>query len=167
MRALVVVESIWGNTETIARAIATGIGGDDVDVVSAVDAPAALAEDVDLVVVGGPTHAFSMTTASTRESARQQGATTIPVRGIREWIEQLASPSRAVRVATFDTRTVSPRLPGSAAKKAMKRLVARGLEPAAKPETFGVHGYGGPLADGEESRATEWGASVAAAVTGR
>ena len=166
MRALVVYESIWGNTEAIARAAATGVGG-EVDVVSAVDAPAALPDDIDLVVVGGRTHAFSMTTAKTRESARQQGATTIPTRGIREWIDQLATPSRAVRVATFDTRTVSPRLPGSAAKKAMKRLVARGLEPAAKPETFGVHGYDGPLDDGEEARATAWGASLAAAVAGR
>ena len=166
MRALVVYESIWGNTETIARAAAAGVG-DDAQVVSVVDAPAAIPDDIDLLIVGGPTHAFSMTTPSTRESARQQGATTIPVRGIREWILELAPPSRAVRVATFDTRTVSPRLPGSAAKKAMKRLVGRGLEPAAKPETFGVHGYGGPLADGEEARAREWGAKIAATVTGR
>jgi flavodoxin len=166
MRALVVYESIWGNTEAIARAAAAGVGG-DAEVVAAVDAPAAIPDDVDLLIVGGPTHAFSMTTPSTRESARQQGATTIPARGIREWILELAAPSRAVRVATFDTRTVSPRLPGSAAKKAMKRLVARGLEPAAKPETFGVHGYGGPLADGEEARAKEWGAKLATAVAGR
>ena len=161
MHALVVYESIWGNTEAIARAVAAGMG-DDVEVVSADDAPPALPDDVDLVVVGGPTHAFSMSSATTRESARQQGATSIPLRGIREWIEGLPAPSRRVRVATFDTRTVAPRLPGSAAKKAMKRLVARGLEPAAKPETFGVHGYGGPLADGEEERAKAWGASLAA-----
>jgi flavodoxin len=166
MHALVVVESIWGNTEAIARAVAVGIG-DDVEVVGVDDAPPAIPDDVDLVVVGGPTHAFTMSTASTRESARQQGATSIPVRGIREWVEELSPPGRAVRVATFDTRTVSPRLPGSAAKKAMRRLVALGLEPAAKAETFGVHGYSGPLADGEETRATEWGASLAATLAGR
>lgn len=163
MRALVVYESIWGNTEAIARAVAAGIGH-DVEIVSTDDAPPTLHDDVDLVVVGGPTHAFSMSSMTTRESARQQGATSIPLRGIREWIESLPAPSRRVRVATFDTRTVSPRLPGSAAKKAMKRLVARGLEPAAKPETFGVHGYGGPLADGEEDRANAWGGSLAAIV---
>ena len=38
MRTLVVVESIWGNTEAIGRAIAAGVGG-TVDVVSAEDAP--------------------------------------------------------------------------------------------------------------------------------
>ena len=70
-------------------------------------------------------------------------------------------PRRAVPVATFDTRVVKPRLPGSAAKKAMKKLVARGFRPAAKPETFGVHGYGGPIADGEVERARAWGAELA------
>lgn len=161
MRALVMYESIWGNTEAIARAVAAGIGH-DVEIVSTDDAPPTLPDDVDLVVVGGPTHAFSMSSMTTRESARQQGAASIPLRGIREWLEGLPAPTRRVRVATFDTRTVAPRLPGSAAKKAMKRLVALGLEPAAKPETFGVHGYDGPLADGEEERANAWGASLAA-----
>ena len=160
MRTLVVVESIWGNTEAIGRAIAAGIGG-TVDVVTAEDAPRAIPHGVDLVVVGGPTHAFSMTSVMTRESARRQGATTIPSRGIREWIDGLPRLERRVRVATFDTRTVSPRLPGSAAKVAMKRLIERGLQPVAKPETFDVHGNEGPVADGELARATEWGATLA------
>jgi len=161
MRVMVVYESIWGNTEQIAREIAAGIGGETVEVVDAASAPPVVDSDVDLLVVGGPTHAFSMTSASTRESARQQGATRIPASGIREWIERLSSPGKAVPVATFDTRTVSPRLPGSAAKKAMKRLVGLGFRPAAKPETFGVHGYSGPIADGELERARQWGAEIA------
>lgn len=160
MRVMVVYESIWGNTEQIAREIAAGIGGETVEVVDAASAPPAIDDDVDLLVVGGPTHAFSMTSASTRESARQQGATRIPASGIREWIERLSSPGKAVPVATFDTRTVAPRLPGSAAKKAMKKLVALGFRPVAKPETFGVHGYSGPIADGELERAHAWGAGL-------
>ncbi|GAA4379510.1 flavodoxin family protein [Agromyces bauzanensis] len=160
MRVMVVYESIWGNTEQIAREIAAGIGAETVDVVDAASAPPAIEDDVDLLVVGGPTHAFSMSSTSTRESARQQGATRIPASGIREWIERLSAPSSAVAVATFDTRTVSPRLPGSAAKKAMKKLVALGFRPAAKPETFGVHGYSGPIADGELERAKAWGAGL-------
>lgn len=164
MRVMVVYESIWGNTEQIAREIAAGIGGETVEVVDAASAPPAIDDDVDLLVVGGPTHAFSMTSASTRESARQQGATRIPASGIREWIERLSSPGKAVPVATFDTRTVAPRLPGSAAKKAMKKLVALGFRPVAKPETFGVHGYSGPIADGELERARAWGTELAAAM---
>jgi hypothetical protein len=161
MHAVVVFESIWGNTEQIAREIAAGIGGERSDVVDVASAPPAFDDDVDLLVVGGPTHAFSMSTEATRESARQQGAVRIPASGIREWIDALPSPGRDVPVATFDTRVVSPRLPGSAAKKAMKRLVALGFRPIAKPETFGVHGYSGPVADGELERARRWGTELA------
>jgi hypothetical protein len=164
MHAMVVYETVWGNTELLAREIAEGIGADTVDVVDAASAPPAIENDVDLLVVGGPTHAFSMSTASTRESARQQGATRIPAGGIREWIERLSTPTSSVPVATFDTRVVSPRLPGSAAKKAMKRLVALGFRPAVKPETFGVHGYSGPVADGELERARQWGRTIAGAL---
>ena len=164
MRALVVYETIWGNTGELANAIAdglrTGAGVEVVDVVEAVDAPAAVDPEVDLLVVGGPTHAFSMSTGSTRDSARQQGATRIPARGIREWLGELASPASPIAVATFDTRTVHPRLPGSAAKKALKQLVAKGFRPVDKAHTFGVHGYSGPIADGELDQAREWGASL-------
>ncbi|SFN39654.1 flavodoxin family protein [Mycetocola miduiensis] len=161
MKALVIVESIWGNTEQLAREVAVGLGGGHTEVVDAASAPAGIEADVDLVVVAGPTHAFSMSTAATREAARKQGAERIPDRGIREWIEAQPSPGRAIPVATFDTRVVSPRLPGSAARKAMKRLVALGFRPVAHPETFGVHGYSGPLADGEAERARQWGEELA------
>lgn len=164
MRALVVYETIWGNTGELARAIADGLrsseGVDTVDVVEVAAAPATIDPEVDLVVVGGPTHAFSMSTAKTRESAVQQGATKIPDRGIREWLDALATPSSPVAVATFDTRTVKPRLPGSAAKKALKKLVSKGFRPVDHPMTFGVHGYSGPVADGELTRAREWGATL-------
>lgn len=164
MRALVVYETIWGNTGELARAIADGLrsseGVDEVDVVEVVAAPDAIDPEIDLVVVGGPTHAFSMTTAKTRESAKQQGATKIPERGIREWLESLAVPASPVAVATFDTRTVKPRLPGSAARKALKQLVAKGFRPVDHAVTFGVHGYSGPVADGELIRAREWGETL-------
>jgi hypothetical protein len=159
MRALVIYESIWGNTEQLAREVAAGIGN-GTTVVDAASAPAKLDADLDLLVVAGPTHAFSMSTPSTRESASKQGADHIPERGIREWIDAQPSPGSAIPVATFDTRVVSPRLPGSAAKKAMKRLVAQGFRPIAKPKTFGVHGYSGPVADGELERARQWGADL-------
>ena len=166
MRALVVYETMWGNTGEIAASIADGIrtqrGVEDVQLVEAAQAAEEIPAHVDLLVVGGPTHAFSMSKSSTRDSARQQGATANPERGIREWIEGLTTPPSPLMVATFDTRTVAPRLPGSAAKKALKKLVALGFRPAVKPESFGVHGYSGPLADGELERAREWGAALTA-----
>ena len=72
MSTLVVFESYWGNTETVARAVADGIGG-PVEVVGVADAPTPLPRDVDLLVVGGPTHAFGMTRATTRRDAVKQG----------------------------------------------------------------------------------------------
>lgn len=159
MNVVIVFESLWGNTESIAREIAAGVGDADVEVVRA-GPDAVISDAVDLLIVGGPTHAFSMSRASTRESAAQQGAT-IPQMGIREWIEAQQPPKRAVLVATFDTKVVSPPLPGSAAKKAMKRLIGLGFQPIAKPCTFRVHNNSGPIADGELERARAWGAELA------
>ncbi|UOE43687.1 flavodoxin family protein [Agromyces larvae] len=160
MRALIVVESIWGNTEAIAVAIGAGMGP-GADVVRIDRAPTEFAADLDLLVVGGPTHAFSMSRADTRKAARDQGASKVPRLGIREWIGKLGTPPRGTRVATFDTRSVDPRLPGSAAKKAMKRLVKLGFEPLAAAESFGVYGYSGPLEEGEIARAEQWGRTLA------
>src|SRR5512139_1244290 len=90
-KALVVYESMFGNTEGVARAVADGLRGHlDVDVVEVAKAPSPLGEDVDLVVVGGPTHAFSMTRQNTREDAVRQGAQAgSAAYGIREWIDHL------------------------------------------------------------------------------
>lgn len=164
MRAVIITESLWGNTEQIAQQIADGLRAAraalDVEVVPAAQDPLDLAE-VALLVVGGPTHAFTMSTPATRHGAIQQGATAIPDAGIREWIAAQPAAARPVLTATFDTRVVAPRLPGSAAKKALKRLVRLGFQPAAEAETFGVHGYGGPVADGELARARAWGTQLA------
>ena len=76
MRALVVHESMFGNTETVARAVADGlstVAGIEVDRAAVHSASTDLA-DVDLVVVGGPTHAFSMSRESTRADAVTKGA---------------------------------------------------------------------------------------------
>ena len=39
MRALVVYETLWGNTEQVAREVAAGLGADSVEVVDAASAP--------------------------------------------------------------------------------------------------------------------------------
>lgn len=73
MRALVVFESMFGNTQVIARSVADGLAPRmRVDLVEVGAAPTALDGDVDLLVVGGPTHAFGMSRAGTRQSAAQQ-----------------------------------------------------------------------------------------------
>ena len=70
MKALIVYESMFGNTAKVAHAVADGLGVHmAVELVQAGKAPAPLTDPVDLVVVGGPTHAFSMSRASTRAVA--------------------------------------------------------------------------------------------------
>ncbi len=57
MKALVVYESMFGNTEQIARAVAAGLEESvDVQVAEVTDAPTEPDPDVALIVAGGPTH---------------------------------------------------------------------------------------------------------------
>jgi hypothetical protein len=115
MKALVVVESVFGNTRQVADAIARGLARRmDVTTVDVTTAPGD-PRGVDLMVVGGPTHAFGMTRPSTRRSAAEQpGAAPASETGLREWLDALPA-GRGLAVAAFDTRVDHPRLPGSAA----------------------------------------------------
>lgn len=157
MRALVVYESLWGNTEKVARAVADKLA--DIGTVEVVDSDAAPAtvDGYDLVVVGGPTHAFSMTRATTRADAvKSHSAPHEPVRGIREWLNEVGRPATAIPTLAFDTRVDKPRFPGSAAKSARHELRSLGFETSVKQQTFRVYGYEGPLLDGELERARAW-----------
>jgi hypothetical protein len=164
---LVVYESVFGNTRQVAEAVAGGLAGTGtgggVAVLPVEEAAARLPEDVDLLVVGGPTHAFGMTRAKTRQdAAARPGAVSAGRIGIREWLERLDVPRPGVPAATFDTRIRKPRLPGSAAKGAARRLRSLGLRLVAPPESFWVRDTGGPLYEGERERAEHWGAGLAA-----
>ena len=159
---LVVYESCFGNTKSIAEAIAFGLAG-DVELVEASDAPTILGSEVGLLVVGGPTHAFTMSTPKTRQSAAQMTGTSPGRIGIREWIEDLSMLS-TTPVATFDTKIERPRLPGSAARAAARRLRRAGMSVIVEPATFYVGGTPGPLKDGERDRAHDWGAGLASLV---
>jgi hypothetical protein len=66
-----------------------------------------------------------------------------------------------VAVAAFDTRISRPRLPGSAAAAAEKRLRRLGFRVLARFQSFFVEGTTGPLARGELERARRWGEELA------
>ena len=55
MKAIVVYESLWGNTAAIARAIAEGIGP-EARALSTAEATGPAIADVDLLVAGSPFH---------------------------------------------------------------------------------------------------------------
>ncbi|MDF5755237.1 flavodoxin domain-containing protein [Spongiactinospora sp. TRM90649] len=169
MYALVVYESMFGNTQRIARAVAQGLAtAGQVEIVEVGSAPAVVDEAVDLLVVGGPTHAFGLTRASTRRSAAEQAAKErLPLVshgiGLREWLAAVHVPA-GTPAAAFDTRVHVPGLPGSAANGAHRRLRKLGLMTTTPSVSFYVTGTAGPLAEGEPERARRWGAEIAARV---
>lgn len=122
-------------------------------------APAALGPEVDLLVVGGPTHAFGMSRPTTRADAGRQGADqqTTAGTGLREWLEKVSEGIARPPAAAFDTKISRPRLPGSAARAARNRLRRAGFPTGLPAENFYVHGTPGPLVDGELARAHAWG----------
>ncbi len=171
MRALVVYESMFGNTERVAQAVADELARSmEVDLREVSQAPAAihdLADMVDLIVVGGPTHAFSLSRPSTREGAIGRGATQGSAEvGVREWLEALPCGPHSESLATFDTRVSKVRhLPGSAARKAERITRSHGYPRALSRESFYVEDVSGPLLPGELDRAREWAADLALRVT--
>lgn len=169
MKALVVYESMYSNTRHIAEEIAEGLRSSfPTETALARDAGAIDLEDVELVVVGAPTHAWGLSRTSTRESAMQDSIkhpdrlldSGQPGTGVREWLHDLA-PAAGRRAVAFDTRFDKPKvLTGSAARAIQRGLRHAGYELVAKPESFVVMGMAGPLAPGEVERANQWGEAL-------
>jgi hypothetical protein len=140
-------------------------GAARVRVLHASQAPAELPSDVDLLVVGAPTHLLSLPNAGTRKDAASSGAARVTPTGVREWIEVVAIPD-GLRVATFDTSIPDRIGLGTAAGAAALVLGNRGADTTVGPSFF-VTGMEGPLADGELGRATAWGRALAGALAER
>ena len=155
MHALVVFESMYGNTRAIAEAIAAGLSTRmPVEVKEVGVAPEVIGEDVSLLVVGAPTHAHGMSKPETRQT------------GLREWLAGLAMAPSSVAVAAFDTRLKGPGLLwGSAAKSAEGQLRKAGAHVVTPAQSFFIAGPRGPvyeaLAEGELDRARQWGERLA------
>jgi hypothetical protein len=169
MHALIVYESMYGNTRAIAEAIADGFGdGADVRHVRAVGAPD---DEVGLLIVGGPTHIHGMTTTLSRhmtiKGAQEDGhgeidPDAVDAPGLRQWLRDLPPRPGGV-AAAFDTRIDrSAAVTGTAARGVAKRLRRHGYE-VGWTESFFVDDAEGPLADGELERACDWGATLRAA----
>ncbi|HVK30665.1 MAG TPA: flavodoxin domain-containing protein [Nocardioides sp.] len=166
--ALVVYESMFGNTAETAEAVARGLrrAGLATHIVPVGSLAATGPVDVDLLAVGAPTHGFTLSRRESRAEAVRKGAA--PERatiGLREWIAQ-AAPQRfgTVRVVVFDTRIGKVRhLPLTAATTAARLLRRRGFQVMRKPTGFVVERVRGPLHAGELARAENWGRRMGAA----
>jgi len=186
MRALVVYESMYGNTHTVAVSIAAGLSTrHDVTLVPVTRATPELLAAADLLAVGGPTHTHRMSTAASRrkaaDTARKQdsGLTMDPDAdgpGVRGWLEGLGMPGMPGRLGrldllgrkpatlavAFDTRLGGVPLFTGRASRGISRLLARhGYRLLADPESFLVSNQN-TLGDGEADRARAWGATIGA-----
>lgn len=168
MNAIVVYESIYGNTRAVAEAVADGLGG---ATVLSVQRASGGIQQADLVVVGGPTHMHGIATPASRrtsvETAKAEGIHVEPgvadQDGLREWLHALPRASK-VAAATFDTRLdKSAWLTGMAARRIARQLRRHGYD-VLEFESFLVKEAEGPLEDGELERAREWGAHLASRV---
>ena len=167
-KALIVVESYFGNTRAIAEAVAAGLieGGVDAQVVDVSRAPSALPADLDLLVLGAPTHNRGLPTATSRAKACEQAGSGEASHGIGGWLETTAIPASTGAVA-FDTVISKGWLSGSAAKAIAKALQRQQGRRTASVRSFVVAASKGPLAAGQESDARSWGRELAVSVGSR
>lgn len=143
MKTIVVYDSVYGNTKTIAEAIAGALPG-EVRLQAASGAGTSGLEAGDLLVVGAPT---------------QGGRPTEAAKGFLDRLSALAG----VRVASFDTRLTAKwvRIFGYAALKIAAALKEKGGTPVGSPGAFLVQGKEGPLVEGEVERAAAWAREIA------
>jgi len=148
MNAMVIYDSKFGNTRYIAEAIGRSLGTTyDVSVQSVAEAPE-VPRDINLLLVGGPTHAHGVS------------------QPMQQFLNGLhADAVLGASVATFDTRFHKMKLlTGAASEGIAKRLRKRGAVIVADPESFFVTGGEGPLEEGEVERAGIWARHLIAAV---
>lgn len=160
MKALVVYDSAFGNTEKIAQAIGGALGSPgEVETVRVGDVKPEQLTGLTLLVVGSPTQKFS------------------PLASINRFLKEIPHGGlQGVKVAAFDTRIPESqieeirilaffvRIFGYAAKPIAKRLEKRGGELVAPPEGFYVADTEGPLLEDELERAADWARQIAATI---
>jgi flavodoxin len=142
MKTLIIYDSVFGNTEQIARAIGNALGSQqDVEILRVSNVKPEQLMELELLIVGSPT----------------QGGRPTPA--IQDFLNKISEPAiRGINVAAFDTRLLTRlvRIFGYAADKIADRLKKNGGTLIASPEGFFVKGKEGLLEEGEIERATSW-----------
>ena len=129
-----------------------------------VDAVGTGLENIDLLVVGAPTHAWAL---PRRRSWVPQATEPRPTRPLREWLAELPD-GEGRPAAAFATRLGSPRvLTGSSAPGIDRRLRKRGWFRIAHCASFLVTATEGPLAPDQLMAARCWAGELGRRVTAR
>ena len=149
MKALLVYDSMYGNTEQVARAIADALKpAAEIEVLKASEAVQNNWSSIELLIVGSPT---------------QGGRATRPV------LDFLYSiPGDALNntdVMAFDTRLGAfwVKIFGFAGNRIAGSLKNKGGRLLGQPQGFIVRATRGPLEDGEAERASTWAKETVAA----
>ena len=175
MNAVVIYESMYGNTRAIANAVAEGLRSQgDAVAIPVGEADARVIGTADLVVVGGPTHVHGMSRESTRKGAETRalapGATVVlepgaSGPGLRDWFATLGRLT--AKAAAFDTRAHGPAaLTGRASKGITRELHRHHATVISEPHSFVVT-KDNQLDAGEEASAREWGVRLGRMVASR
>ena len=147
VKASVVYDSVYGNTEKVAKALAAGLesGGVDVNVVKVDAVRFDELGGVDLLCVGSPVHAWSAS------------------KPVKEFLERLKSVEGLTgkKAFAFDTKMSKSRLAGSAGGKIERKLKDLGLTIAKQSESAIVKGREGPLEESAEGTFKQTGAELA------
>jgi hypothetical protein len=171
MRALIVYESIYGNTRSVAERIAAGLGDRfEATVVAVASVSAADVAGTDLLVCGAPTHVHGLPRPGSRRTAVNTAGKDPSLEvvagaedpGVREWLAAL-DPGDGQVAAAFDTRMRGPAaFTGRASRVIGRRLRKCGRVLAVAPESFLVDKHN-RLLPGEADRAEAWARSLAVA----
>jgi flavodoxin len=154
VKALVIYDSVFGNTEKVAQAMGAVLEDQaEVSVLKVGDVQGEFWAGLDALLVGSPTRAFSPTPATKTLLAG------IPRQGLQ-----------GVRVAAFDTRMDIAKAPGIlkvlvkvfgyAAEPLAARLRKKGGQEALAPAGFIVEDTEGPMREGELERAAHWAGQI-------
>ncbi len=142
MKVVVIYDSVYGNTEKVARAIAGELGVlGSVDTVPVGQMSVEKLQGAGLLIVGSPTQAFRPTVA------------------LKKFLDGIpAAALKDVSAAVFDTRIPMKilKLAGYADKHVGNALRKKGANLILASEGFIVKGTEGPLAEGEIERARGW-----------
>jgi len=140
MKTLIVYDSVYGNTEKIAKAISGAITG-DVKVLRIGEVNPSELKTLDLLIIGSPTRGGRATPA------------------MKDFLNNVSELDiQGINVAAFDTRLTTrlARILGFAAGKIAKSLKKRGSILILSPEGFFVKSTEDPLKEGELERAASW-----------
>jgi flavorubredoxin len=145
MKALLIYDSIFGNTENVAKALSSGMRekGIEVDCVRANAVEIGTLSNYDMIVIGGPTHKVGLSET------------------MKTLTKQLKKADVKNKLAfAFDTR-YNKRFAGSAANRIEQRMKQYGMKVVMSHQSAIVVGREGPLEDGTGEKFKQIGAELA------